>query len=336
MPGPADSGLSSVRVTLAFHAHPAAPSRRTKSVERRRSPRSDDRHVPLLGQSARKARVRARWTPPAGPPPRAETAEIPELRPQAGESLDMLSGEWRIFQRRDGHRYSTDDLLCAWFACRRAADHGVRVTRALDLGAGIGSVAMIVAWKNPNARVVAVEAQSISADLFARSIRFNGAADRIDLRRGDLRDESIVTETSAFELVTGSPPYFDEADGIVSDRPQRGPCRFEQRGGVEGYIDAGARALAPEGVMALVHTWAARERVAQAAEAAGLPLVTALPVALREGKPPHLGLYELAHRAAAGSRARPELSLPPLVIRDAREARSAEYSAAREWVGFPP
>ncbi len=246
----------------------------------------------------------------------------------------MLSGEWRIFQRRDGHRYSTDDLLCAWFAAKCAVDRGVEVRRALDLGAGIGSIAMMVAWKHPEARVVAVEAQAISANLFARSIRYNGAEDRVELRRGDLRDESIVSEGRAFDLVTGSPPYFDEADGVVSDRPQRGPCRFEQRGGVEGYAAAGARALAPHGVMVLVHTWAARERVARAAEGAGLGVVVAVPVIFRVGKAPHLGLYELARPESA--RAPEPAPRAPFVIRDERDARSAEYSTAREWVGFPP
>jgi tRNA1Val (adenine37-N6)-methyltransferase len=288
---------------------------------------------PPSGQSARRARVRAKWTPPAGPLPAGDRGD-PELRPRDGESLDMLSGEWRIFQRRDGHRYSTDDLLCAWFACRCVEDRGVRVARALDLGAGIGSIAMMVAWKYPEARVVGVEAQAISAGLFARSIRFNGAAARIELRHGDLRDETIVaSEVGAFDLVTGSPPYFDEADGVVSDKPQRGPCRFEQRGGVEGYAAAGARALAKGGVMAIVHTWAARERVEAAADAAGLEVVALRPVAFRLGKAPHLGLYELAPR---GVRDREPAPRPPLVIRDASDVRSTEYSAAREWMGFPP
>jgi tRNA1Val (adenine37-N6)-methyltransferase len=263
----------------------------------------------------------------------------PSLVPAEGESLDMLSGEWRIFQRKDGHRYSTDDLLCAWFGAEACASRGISVDRALDLGSGIGSVAMMVAWKHPDARLVAVEAQAISADLFARSLRYNGAADRIDLRRGDLRDESIVPERSAFDLVTGSPPYFDEADGVVSVLPQRGPCRFEQRGGVEGYALAGARALAPSGVMAIVHTWAARDRIAAAARVAGLDVVATRPVVLREGREPHLGLYELCHaRANAAERPREPSPRAPLVIRDgdARRSRSAEYARARAWMGFPP
>jgi tRNA1Val (adenine37-N6)-methyltransferase len=285
-----------------------------------------------MSDDARRARVRGRWTPPDGPLPAGDGGDS-SLMPKDGESLDMLSGEWRIFQRRDGHRYSTDDLLCAWFGSACAAARGVRVRRALDLGAGIGSIAMMIAWAHREARVVGVEAQGVSADLFARSIRYNAAEERIELRRGDLRDDAIVPETRAFELVTGSPPYFDEGDGIVSEKPQRGPCRFEQRGGVEGYALTGARALADDGVMALVHTWAARDRVRASASSAQLAVVSSRPVVLREGRAPHLALYELAH---LGSRAAETSPREPLVIRDARGARTPEYAAARTSIGFPP
>ncbi len=285
-----------------------------------------------MSDDARRARVRERWSPPSGPLPAGDGGD-PTLAPADGESLDMLSGEWRIFQRRDGHRYSTDDLLCAWFASACAKAREVRVNRALDLGAGIGSIAMMVAWTHPEARVVGVEAQSVSADLFARSIRFNGAGHRVELRRGDLRDASIVTEARAFDLVTGSPPYFDESDGVVSDKPQRGPCRFETRGGVEGYADAGGRALVELGVMAIVHTWAARDRVHAAAASAKLVVVSSVPVVLREGREPHLGLYELAHVDVRAVERSPR---EPLVIRDANGARTPSYSAARQSIGFPP
>src|ERR1700685_2703045 len=101
-----------------------------------------------MSQDARRARVRSRWSPPEGPLPAGPGGD-PSLAPGSGESLDMLSGEWRIFQRRDGHRYSTDDLLCAWFGAQACAARGVAVDRALDLGSGIGSIAMMVAWKHP-------------------------------------------------------------------------------------------------------------------------------------------------------------------------------------------
>jgi len=31
------------------------------------------------------------------------------------ETLDAISGHFRLFQLRDGHRFSTDDILTAWY-----------------------------------------------------------------------------------------------------------------------------------------------------------------------------------------------------------------------------
>jgi peptide-methionine (S)-S-oxide reductase len=257
----------------------------------------------------------------------------PELLPREGETLDMLSGELRVLQRKDGHRFSTDDLLCAWFACTRAAERGIDVRRALDLGTGIGSVAMMVAWRLPAARFVAIEAQTTSVELCSRSLRYNGLEDRVELRHGDIRDASSWNDADAeaFDLVTGSPPYFDEKEGVVSTRPQRGPCRFEQRGGVEAYAQAAAFAAATDAVVALVHLFTERERVVRAARDSSLAIITTLPVVLREGREPHLALYELGR---AGEATNQGAVRDPLVVRTRDGKRSQAYSAARLAMAF--
>jgi tRNA1(Val) A37 N6-methylase TrmN6 len=282
-------------------------------------------------QRARRERVRARWRPPDGPEPLG-AGDDPALVPGAGETLDYLAGNWRIFQRRDGHRYSTDDLLTAWYACHLAHERGLEVRRYLDLGAGIGSVAMIVAWRLPLARIVAIEAQEISLALMARSLRYNGIASRAEIRRGDLRDPALYREGAVFELVTGSPPYLAEGEGVPSRRPQCDPCRFERLGGVEGYAPAAARALAPRGLFVLVHEWAERERVHQAGSSAGLALVRIRPVEFREGRPPLIALYAFERGDPAASGRIEE----PLVIRTRVGSRDEGYRAARAWMGFPP
>ena len=88
------------------------------------------------------------WTRPGPIPPGNVDVE-------PGESLDFLCGHWKIFQYERGHRYSTDDVLCAFYASSWAP----RVERYCDLGSGIGSVANLVAWRLPGARFVTVEAQ---------------------------------------------------------------------------------------------------------------------------------------------------------------------------------
>src|SRR5580704_11821462 len=75
-------------------------------------------------------------------------------------TCDGLTADFVIFQRRRGHRHSTDDLLTAWYAALHVPR--VEAPRILDLGSGIGSIALALAWRFPGAHVTAVEAQSQS------------------------------------------------------------------------------------------------------------------------------------------------------------------------------
>lgn len=243
-------------------------------------------------------------------------------------TVNALCGDWRIHQLRRGHRFSTDDLLVGWYAGECARALGLRVRRALDLGSGIGSVGLMVAWQFPEAALVTVEAQEASWRLACRSAALNGVVDRYDARLGDLRE--AAPRTGDFDLVTGSPPYFDLRAGVVSDRPQRGPCRFEQRGGVEDYCAAAAPALAPNGRLALVMASAGRQRVFDGAAAAGLRVERLRPVIFKAGRAPLVDLALLA-RGPVGD----TLAEPPLVVRAADDTRTPEMRAVRLAMGWP-
>jgi tRNA1(Val) A37 N6-methylase TrmN6 len=169
-----------------------------------------------------------------------------ELEP--GESLDYLCGYFRIFQYERGHRYSTDDVLTAWYATQWAP----RVDRAADLGSGIGSVALLSAWRLPGAQFCTVEAQEMSLRLARKSVRYNGLAPRFTTLLGDLRDETILANEAPFDLVTGSPPYWPSTDATEAMHPQAVPARIEVRGTVADYAAAAARILAPGGMFVFV------------------------------------------------------------------------------------
>ncbi|MEO6260819.1 MAG: methyltransferase, partial [Thermoanaerobaculia bacterium] len=93
---------------------------------------------------------------------------------EEGETLDFIAGFYRIFQYQGGHRFSTDDVLTGWYGTQWAP----RIDRAADLGSGIGSVALTVAWRAPGATICTVEAQDISVRLARKSVRFNGLESR--------------------------------------------------------------------------------------------------------------------------------------------------------------
>jgi tRNA1(Val) A37 N6-methylase TrmN6 len=285
-------------------------------------------------QQKREARIRAGTQAP-GPKPRGSQGD-PALVPGENESLDRLAGDFCLFQRRDGHRYSTDDLLCAYFACEclaesqllrgEAPDLAARPFRVLDLGSGIGSVPLFLSWRLESASIVGVEAQEISHALAQRSIRYNGVEARVSIGLGDLRDHAALPRENA--LVTGTPPYFETREGVVSDKPQRGPCRFELRGGVEDYLDAMSYALSPEGVAVLVQPWRDLERMRTHAASQGLQLARYQPVVFKEGRAPLIGLFSFRRAAKAEE-------LPALVVRRADGSYSDEFRAARVAMGFP-
>lgn len=280
-------------------------------------------------QRRREARARANWTPP-GPIPPGGRGE-PDLAPGPDETLDAFAGHWRLFQLRGGHRYSTDDLLGAWFAWDTMQALGRTPARALDLGTGIGSVGLFVAWKYPDLHLTGIEAQAQSLALARRSARYNGVADRTRYLGGDLRE--VAANVGGFELVTGSPPYWDRADGTVSDGPQKGPCRFEFRGGVEAYCQAARETLAPGGVFAVVFDGRQQERLELAAQAAGLAIFRLREVVSREGDSP---LIVVAAMARAGEAPQARVEEPAILLRDAEGNRSDAFRALREAMGLPP
>src|ERR671919_2211189 len=88
-------------------------------------------------------------------------------------TLDLLAGDWRIFQLRHGYRFSTDDLLTAWAAVQVKPE----ARRLLDLGAGIGSVGLLALWKlSAEAHLTMVEVQVVSHTLACRTVLYNGLA----------------------------------------------------------------------------------------------------------------------------------------------------------------
>jgi tRNA1(Val) A37 N6-methylase TrmN6 len=251
--------------------------------------------------------------------------------PEEGETLDYICGHYRIFQYAKGHRYSTDDVLTAWYGTI-AAPH---VDRAADLGSGIGSVATIVAWRLPGATFCTVEAQEISIRLARKSVRYNGLGSRFTLYQGDLRDASILANEKPFDLVTGSPPYWPEGSATQADHPQAVPARLEVRGTVADYAHAARRILAPGGVFAFVFPTAQLDRALHALTAAQLKLVRRRDINFKEGDSPLISLFA-ATRAEDVPASYEAFVEAPLTIRTRDGGIDREYSAVRMSIGFPP
>jgi len=250
---------------------------------------------------------------------------------EEGESLDYISGHYRIFQYIKGHRYSTDDVITGWYGSQWAP----RVEKAADIGSGIGSVALVAAWRLPGARFWTVEAQEQSVRLARKSIRYNGLESRFTIRQGDLRDPDILKDVAPFDLVTGSPPYFPPGTATEAVHSQAVPARIEIRGDVSDYAAAAARILAPGGLFAFVFPYLRLDDVDRALAESGLVLLRRRDIIFKEGEPPLISLFG-AMRAEDLAPRQPLVVESPLTIRRRDGKIDREYAGVRISFGFPP
>lgn len=250
----------------------------------------------------------------------------PVTLPDADElTLDGLTRGWKITQRKRGHRHSTDDLLTGFYA----APYAATARSILDLGSGIGSVGLLALWLAPNATLTAIEAQKVSFDLLVKNIAFNRLEPRVRAIHADLREVRFPGES--FDLVTGSPPYFDVKDGIVPADSQKAHARFELRGDVRDYCAAAREALAEDGYFVFCFPFAQRARAEQACETAHLALVRSRDVVPREGAGALFSLFACRHKHVHRE---PHVLEPPYVVRDAAGAQTVEHAQARALFGM--
>lgn len=240
------------------------------------------------------------------------------IAPGEGETLDeLLRGRIKLLQPSRGARVTLDPLLLADFA-------GGRARRVLDLGCGVGVVAIAILAGAPQAGGLGVELQPRLADLARRNAELNGLADRLRVVEGDLRDAAPVD--GSVDLVVANPPYFDTSRP-APDR-ERALSRQELGVALDDVLQAARRALAPKGRLALILP------VARLVELmAGLAAAKLAPIELRfvhsvAGEPARRFLVS----AARDQRGAPAV-LAPLIVHEAdRRSYTAE---ARRILGEP-
>jgi tRNA1(Val) A37 N6-methylase TrmN6 len=217
-------------------------------------------------------------------------------------------------------------MLVAHLAATRCGDPPPR--RVLDLGCGLGSVLLITAWAFPRAALVGLEIHPEHVTFAGRNIRLNGCEARARVVAGDLRDPKAVGSLGEFDLVTGSPPYFDPASGTLCQDPARAAAHFELNGGIEDYAAAAARVLKPGGRFVACAGAEPPDRAREALRRAGLSLLYQQQVVPRAGKPPFLTLLVATNQTDDATE-----KGPPLVLRDGEGRRTPQQIQIRAWTG---
>ena len=123
----------------------------------------------------------------------------------------------------------------------------------LDLGTGTGIIPILLAGKTKGRHFTGLEIQSCSADMAARSVKYNHLEDRISIVEGDIKEAGKVFEPASFDVITSNPPYMTGQHGLVNPDEEKAIARHEICCTLEDVISQTAKLLRVGGRFYLVH-----------------------------------------------------------------------------------
>ncbi|MEM8592032.1 MAG: methyltransferase [Pseudomonadota bacterium] len=186
----------------------------------------------------------------------------------------FLGGRVKAMQPKNGYRAGVDAVLLA-AACPAQAGETV-----LELGCGVGVVALCLAARVPGVQITGIEVQPDYATLAAKNGVNVVVADLVDLPR-ELRQQQ-------FDHVVFNPPYFDPAGTQPADDTGRQHARMEQTP-LSLWFDTAVKRLRPKGRLTVIHK---ANRIPDLLRAlpASMGAAELLPLQPRRGRAPHLAL----------------------------------------------
>lgn len=159
---------------------------------------------------------------------------------------DFLGGALRLSQPARGLRAGADGVFLA-AAVRAAAGADV-----LDVGTGVGVVALCLAHRLPGLSVDALEIQPGMAALARENAKQNGLEARVRVVEGDLAAPPAGAGPNSYDIVVSNPPYFEAGRSMASPEAGRATGRTESALDLGNWVRGCLRMAKPRGEIYVV------------------------------------------------------------------------------------
>ena len=155
----------------------------------------------------------------------------------------LLDGRVEVAQPADGYRVAVDAVLLA------AAIEAAPGASVLDLGCGVGSVGLCLAWRRPDLSITGLDREPVFVAAARSNAAQNGFADRLTVIEADVR----APLPGKFDAVAMNPPYLKAGTATVSAHPLKAAATAEGDAKLADWIAAARDALKPGGILTLIH-----------------------------------------------------------------------------------
>lgn len=205
----------------------------------------------------------------------------------------FLGGRLTIAQPAEGFRAGLDSVLLG-----AAVGHGAG--ELLDLGAGVGTAALVALTGHPALGATLVESDPDTAALAAGNVTANGFAARasvlvLDVTSSGRARAATGLKSDRYATVIANPPFF-EAGTAPSAR--RAAARHMSPEALDAWVKTAATHAAPDGEIIFIHVAGRLASLLHSFEAR-FGAITILPLLPRDGEAAHRILI----RGIKGSRA---------------------------------
>lgn len=167
--------------------------------------------------------------------------------PPDDELCELFDGRLKLYQQRQGYRFSVDSILLGDFARKRAAG------RVIDLGTGSGILAVLLSKTEDVREIVGIEVQDDLASLAQKNISYNGCEDRVKIIRTDIREIADIFPAGSFDAVVSNPPFYPAKSGFLNRNSVKAVSRHELHGALADFITIAGHLLRRGGVFLTIY-----------------------------------------------------------------------------------
>ena len=163
---------------------------------------------------------------------------------------NILKGKISIIQFKHGFRYGFDAVFLAAFVNGFLQKYKKKDVSLADIGSGVGTISLIIAYKNEKIKLTAIENNNQYLELAKENILNNNLQKQIKLLNVDIfKINKVLVNT--FDIVVSNPPFY-------KDYKNRSKNELENYAKVmknlEQWINSSVKLLNSKGIIFLIIT----------------------------------------------------------------------------------
>ncbi len=163
---------------------------------------------------------------------------------------NILNGKISIIQLKHGFRYGFDAVFLAAFVNGFLQQNNKKDVSLADVGSGVGTISLIIAYKNEKINLTAIENNNQYLELAKENIINNNLQKQIKLLNSDIFkiNKALV---NSFDIVVSNPPFYKEYKNRSKNKLENYAKVMKN---LEQWISSSVKLLKSKGIIFLIIT----------------------------------------------------------------------------------